>query len=93
MSLLNKKECKEVALKYAEEHQPHKTRVSADFIRQLDELVDHIVEAMVRDNDCDAKTLNSCDWATTAIKKGKKFRDNKNEEEDEPEDPEINEEE
>jgi hypothetical protein len=76
MSHLNKQNCKALALDLAKKHHPEKTRISSDFIDQLDTLVQHIIEAMVRDNDQPTKTLMRCDWADRIIARGEEIHHN-----------------
>lgn len=72
--LINKKYTKEAALEFAKQHHPEKTRVSSDFINQVNKVMEHVIEAMVRDNDQSGMTLTKCDWADRQIRKGEQVR-------------------
>ena len=70
MSLINKQNCKALALEYAKEHCPHKTRISGEFIGELEKMVDLCVEAMVKDNTSgDSMTLVKTEWSERQLKK------------------------
>ena len=68
MSLLNKKNVKELALDLAETYHPDKTRISGDFIAQLEDLVGCIVVQQVCSQAYNGKTLKDTDWGDAAIR-------------------------
>ena len=68
MSLLNKQNVKALALDLAETYHPDKTRISGDFIAQLEDLVGCIVVHQVCSQALKGKTLNSTDWGDAAIR-------------------------
>ena len=68
MSLLNKKNVKELALEIAETYHPDKTRISGDFIAQLEDLVGCIVVQQVCSQAYNGKTLKDTDWGDAAIR-------------------------
>ena len=68
MSLLNKQNTKALALELAETYHPDKTRISGDFIAQLEDLVTCIVIQQVCSQALKGKTLNATDWGDAAIR-------------------------
>jgi len=71
MSLLNKKSVKELALQVAETYDPEKTRISADFIRQLENVVACVTIEMVRQQPYEGMTLKDTDWGEAVINQAK----------------------
>jgi len=71
MSLLNKQNVKALALEIAKTYHPDKTRISGEFIAQLENLVGCIVVQQVCDQVVTGKTLNSTDWGDAAIRQAK----------------------
>ena len=71
MSLLNKQNIKALALDIATTYHPDKTRISGDFLRQLEDLVGCVVVQQVCSQAVKGKTLNETDWADAAIRQAK----------------------
>lgn len=71
MSLLNKQNVKKLALEIAETYHPDKTRISGDFMKQLENLVGCIVVQQVCSQALKGKTLGETDWADAAIRQAK----------------------
>lgn len=71
MSLLNIKNTKELALQIAETYQPDKTRISQDFLKQLENVVSCVVIEMVRSQPVAGKTLKDTDWGEKVVNNAK----------------------
>ena len=71
MSLLNKQNVKALALDIAKTYHPDKTRISGDFIKQLEDLLGCIVVQQVCSQALKGKTLNETDWGDAAIRQAK----------------------
>ena len=71
MSLLNKKNVKELALFAAEKYDPEKTRISADYIKQIENIVACVTVEMVRQQGYTGMTLKDTDWGASIINQAK----------------------
>lgn len=71
MSLLNKQNVKALALDIATTYHPDKTRISAEFIAQLEDLVACVVVQQVTSQAWGGKTLIKTDWGDASIRKAK----------------------
>lgn len=71
MSLLNKQNIKQLALEAAQQYDPEKTRISQDFINQLEDLVAIVTIQQVRSQDFTGMTLKDTEWGTAAIQQAK----------------------
>lgn len=71
MSLLNKQNIKALALDVATTYDPEKTRVSMDFIKQLEDIVAAVVIQQVRGQDFTGATLKDTDWGDKVINNAK----------------------
>lgn len=71
MSLINKQNIKALALEIAKTYDPEKTRIGAEFITQIEDLVGCVVVQQVIDQISSAKTLTSTEWGDQTIRKAK----------------------
>jgi len=72
--ITNRKALKKLALEIAEEYDlgSEKTRVSRDFLDQIDRITYEVTRAMVRDNVSKAATLTSTAWGDKVLLSGKR---------------------
>lgn len=71
MSLLNKQNIKGLALEVATHYDPEKTRISQDFIKQLEDIVTVIVIQQVNGQDYYGMTLKDTEWGSKVIAQAK----------------------
>ena len=67
MSLLNKQNIKQMALEAAKTYDPEKTRISKEFIEQLEDLVACVTIQQVLGQEYTGMTLKATDWGNDAI--------------------------
>ena len=72
MSLLNKQNIKQLALEAAKTENPDKTRISGDFISQLEDVVACVTIQMVRSQPIKGMTMKDTDWGHNVVQNGKR---------------------
>jgi hypothetical protein len=73
--ITNKKAIKKLAIEMANDYENNtKTRVSKDFLKQVDEITYWVTMQMVRSQVADSgMTLKTCDWGDKVVHRGKKL--------------------